>query len=224
MKKIDVSEEGMKIPKRQYEVYTKYNRTNLLKLNLSYCNNTQIDISRPTKFTESLDKLNISSDYYNDICYTATSDSGTDITLSDRKDEFINNNKTICQEKCIFAEYNDTTQKAKCVCDVVEVSSSFSNLKIDKSELYKSIIDIRNMVNIKILLCYKKLLCKKGILKNYGSYFLMGIIFFHLLIILIFYASNSLKKIKDVIKEISFGKKNLQLFQINNINKVLFLL
>ena len=119
-----------------------------------------------------------------------------DITLSDRKDEFINNNKTICQEKCIFAEYNDTTQKAKCVCDVVEVSSSFSNLKIDKSELYKSIIDIRNMVNIKILLCYKKLLCKKGILKNYGSYFLMGIIFFHLLIILIFYASNSLKKIK----------------------------
>ena len=154
------------------------------------------------------------------IYYTATSDSGTDITLNDRKEEFINNNKTICQEKCIFAEYNDTTQKAKCVCDVVEASSSFSNLKIDKSELYKSIIDIRNMVNIKILLCYKKLLCKKGILKNYGSYFLMGIIFFHLLIILIFYASNSLKKIKDVIKEISFGKKNLQLLQINNMNKV----
>ena len=213
MKKIDVIEEGMKIPKIQYEVYTKYNRTNLLKLNLSYCNNTQIDISRPTKFTESLDKLNISSDYYNDICYTATSDSGTDITLSDRKDEFINNNKTICQEKCIFAEYNDITQKAKCVCDVVEASSSFSNLKIDKSELYKSIIDIRNMVNIKILLCYKKLLCKKGILKNYGSYFLMGIIFFHLLIILIFYASNSLKKIKDVIKEISFGKKIYNYFK-----------
>ena len=114
------------------------------------------------------------------ICYTATSDPGTDITLNDRKEEFINNNKTICQEKCIFAEYNDITQKAKCVCDVVEASSSFSNLKIDKSELYKSIIDIRNMVNIKILLCYKKLLCKKGILKNYGSYFLMGIIFFHL--------------------------------------------
>ena len=48
----------------------------------------------------------------------------------------------------------------------------------------------------------------------------MGIIFFHLLIMLIFYASNSLKKIKDVIKEISFGKKNLQLLQINNMNKV----
>ena len=213
MKKIDVIEEGMKIPKIQYEVYTKYNRTNLLKLNLSYCSNTQIDISIPTKLTESLDKLNLSSEYYNDICYTATSDSGTDITLSDRKDEFINNNKTVCQEKCIFAEYDDTTQKAKCVCDVVEASSTFSNSKIDKSELYKNFIDIKNMVNVKILLCYKKLFCKEGILKNYGSYSLMGIIFLHLLIILIFYASNSLKKIKDVIKEISFGKKIYNYFK-----------
>ena len=127
IKKVDVIQEGFKIPKVEYEVYTKYNRTNLFKLSLSYCDNVKIDISIPIKVEEDIDKYNSSSKYYNDICYTATSDSGTDITLKDRKEEFINNNKTVCQENCIFTEYNYTTGKAKCSCDItVESFSSFS--------------------------------------------------------------------------------------------------
>ena len=58
IKKIDVVQEGMKIPKIEYEVYTKYNRSNLLKLNLSYCENTTIDISIPVKLTGNIDKFN----------------------------------------------------------------------------------------------------------------------------------------------------------------------
>ena len=113
----------MKIPKIIFNVYHKINDTYIMKLDLNYCSNIKIDISIPIIITESLDKLNSSSDYYNDICYTATSDNGTDITLNDRKNEFIENNKTVCQEKCVFASYNYTTKKAKCSCDV-EVSSS----------------------------------------------------------------------------------------------------
>ena len=79
MKKIDVKQEGMKIPKVEYDVYSKLNGISLVKLNLSYCENTKVDISVPTLLTDSLDKLNSSSEYYNDLCYTATSDSGTDI-------------------------------------------------------------------------------------------------------------------------------------------------
>ena len=173
IKKIDIIQEGFKIPKIEYKVYTKYNRSNLLKLNLSYCDNIKIDILIPTKLTDSIDKLNSSSDYYNDICYTATSDTGTDITLKDRKEEFINNDKMVCQEKCIFAEYNYKTQKAKCLCDVVEPSSSFSNMKIDKSKIYKNFIDIKNLANINLLVCYNRLFSKKGILNNYGCFSLI---------------------------------------------------
>ena len=38
---------------------------------------------------ENIDKLNMNSKYFHDICYISTSDSGTDITLKDRGDEYI---------------------------------------------------------------------------------------------------------------------------------------
>ena len=63
MKKIDFIEDGMKISKINYEVYTKFNRSNLLKLNLSYCKETKIDILIPYQLTENVDILNSSSKY-----------------------------------------------------------------------------------------------------------------------------------------------------------------
>ena len=39
-------------------------------------------------------------------------------------------------------------------------------MKIDKSELLKNFIDIKNIANINILACYKVLFTKKGILNN----------------------------------------------------------
>ena len=141
MKKIDVKEEGMKIPKIEYDVYYKLNGRNLVKLNLSYCYNVKIDISIPLKINEDLDKYNSNSRYYNDICYTTTSEDGTDILLTDRQKEFIDNNKTICQENCILSEYNYYINKAKCSCDVAESSTKFNDIKIDKSKLYKNFIN-----------------------------------------------------------------------------------
>jgi len=219
IKKVDIIQEGMQIPKVEYEVYSKYNRSNLLKLNLSHCYNSKIDILIPIRLTGSLDKYNSSSKYYNDICYTSTSDSGTDITLEDRKKEFIDNNKTVCQDKCIFSEYNYKSQKAKCLCDAAEFPSSFSKMKIDKSEIIKNFIDIKNIANINILACYKVLFTKKGILNNYGSCSLMFVIFVHFTIFIIFYAKNLIKKIRDKIKYIAFGIQNFYLLQTNNTHK-----
>ena len=84
---MDVIQEGMKIPKIEYDVYCKLNDTNLVKLNISVCENSQISFSIQIELSENLDYLNSSSGYFNDICYTATSDSGTDISLNDRKNE-----------------------------------------------------------------------------------------------------------------------------------------
>lgn len=63
---------------------------NLTKLNLSVCQNTKISLIIPFETTENIDKLNSRNEYYNDICYTTKSESGTDITFKDRKEEYIN--------------------------------------------------------------------------------------------------------------------------------------
>ena len=135
MRKIDIKMPGMKIPKIIFDVYCKLNDTNLIKLNISICDNSRVEISIPIKITENLDKLNSSSGYFNDICYITTSESGTDISLEDRKKDFIEGNKTICQEDCYFSEYNCENQNAKCLCKVQEFESFSAGTKIDKDNL-----------------------------------------------------------------------------------------
>jgi hypothetical protein len=167
MKKIDINIQGMKTPKVLFDVYCKLNDINLIKLNLSICQNNKVEISIPIKITENLDKLNSSSGYYNDICYVTTSESGTDISLEDRKKDFIEGNKTICQEDCFFSDYDTENQNAKCLCEVQEYKSFHSSTKIDKDKLYKNFININNIANIKIMKCYKVLFNKK---RNYKKY------------------------------------------------------
>ena len=111
IKKIDVEQFGFQIPKVEYDIYSKLNDSNLIKLDKLVCSNVKINIDVPIKLTESLDILNSSSGYYNDICYSATSDSGTDISLKDRKDNYINGNKAVCQDDCDFSEYFYDIQK-----------------------------------------------------------------------------------------------------------------
>ena len=135
MKKIDISQEGMKIPKVEYDIYSKLFGMNLIKLNLSLCKNSKISIFIPIVLTQHLDKLNSSSGYYKDICYTTTSEDGTDISLKDRQKEFIDNNKMVCQEDCDFSEYNYITSTAKCSCKVKETSSTFADMNINKAKL-----------------------------------------------------------------------------------------
>ena len=217
IKKIDVEQEGMMIPKIEYDVYYKLNGINLEKLNLSYCKNSKIDISIPLKLNiKDLDKYNASSGYYNDICYTTTSDSGTDIPLKDRITEFIDNNKTLCQENCFLSEYDFNNNIAKCSCDIKESSSLFENIKIDKNKLYENFMDIENILNINILVCYKTLFTKNGLLKNYGSYSLIIIIITHFIFIIIFYVKKLYNEIKEEINKISLCINNLQLLNKGN--------
>ena len=72
MKKIDVIQKGMKIPKIEYDIYCKLDGANLIKLNKTYCSNVKAELSVHVILTEDIDKLDRNSDYYNDICYTST--------------------------------------------------------------------------------------------------------------------------------------------------------
>ena len=212
MKKIEVFEKGMKTPKIVYDVYSKLNGINLMKLNLSHCSDVKINILIPIDLNnENLDKYNSSSDYYNSMCYKATSDTGTDINLIDRKNEFIEKNMSICQESCFFSEYDYDNKRAKCSCNIKETYSSLKEIKFDKSKLFNNFIDVKNIGNIAILPCYKVLFCKEGIIKNYGSYFIIFIFLLHIILIILFFAKRHFEKIKFKINDINYAIKNWKL-------------
>ena len=200
--KIDIEQTGYKIPKVEYDLYSKLNNSNLIKLNKLICSNINIDMYVPYKITESIDILNSSSGYYNDICYTTISDSGTDISLKDRMEEYINNNKTVCQDDCDFSEYIDEIQEVKCTCKVKESFSLFDDMIIDRKKLLKNFAKVQNIANMKIMICYKKLFTKEGIIHNIGCFIMIPISLFHIISIFIFYIKQK-NKLKRKIENIA---------------------
>ena len=226
IEKIDIFNEENETPKVKYDVYCKLFGTNLIKLNLTVCTNTKILISIPiniSEFPDNLDNLDIynsNSGYYNDICYTTTSEDGTDITLGDRQSNYIDKGKQICQEDCIFTKYDYTTSQAICSCDVKESSSSVKDLMtIDKMKIaLKNFKNIKNFININFLVCYKKLFNIKGLIYNIGFYILSAIVLFHIISIFIFYI-NQFSGIKMKINDIIFAIKENKELHDNKIIK-----
>ena len=206
MKILDIPQENMKTSKVEYNLYFKLFGVNLIKLNLTACEKSKILIYIPFKITENIDKYNISSGYYNDICYTTTSEDGEDITIKDRRKKYMDGDKIVCQEDCEFSKYDSEYFKAIYSCHVKRTSPSIINMKIDKLKLFKNFKNIKNFANFNFLVCYKKLLNKKGIINNIGSYLLIIILFFHIIDIIIFYInqfSSLTAKIKDIMKGIN---------------------
>ena len=147
-------ERGMKIPKVEYEIYYPlYNNSkmNLTKLDLTLCQGTKIGIS--ISINDILDKHNPHSDYYNNICSKTPSGINYDITLKDRRKEFVNNNMSLCEENCELIDYNYTTKKVMCSCDVKYNITDNYNIKFNKNEFFKNFIDVKNFANLKLMKC-----------------------------------------------------------------------
>ena len=211
--------EGYSIPSVEYEIYNPLTKE---KLNLKYCENEQINISIPVSIDENeIFKYNLNSEFYNDICSTYTTDFKTDISLKDRKKEFINKNMTLCESDCNYASYNNTLKKVKCECDVKYRIKDLNEIKFDKDKL-KANLNLKNLINTQVLKCYKKLFTKKGLLHNKGSYILLSIIFIYI-ISLIYLILKDYSLLKNDIKNIfnfSFDIINSQSQENNSdINK-----
>ena len=182
--KVDVQNEGFLIPSVEYEVY---NMKTKEKLNLTVCYNTTIDLILPVSHVEKdLFKHNTSCDYYNDICFTYTSDKNTDITLKDRKSEFIEKNLTLCHSFCEYKGYAEEIQMSKCECRPKNNISKISEISINSNDFLKKFVDIKNIMNLKVMKCYKLLFTKQGLIKNIGSYIILSIFLIAIISIFIF--------------------------------------
>ena len=172
--RIDMERIGMKVPSLEYELLYPINgNKNLVKLDLSICHDIKINRIININITGNIDKYIKNSPYYNDICYITETDDGIDISLSDRKENYINNNMGICEEGCEFISYNYETKKAICSCGIKTKIPLINDIKIDKNTLLDSFTDINNIANIQMLKCYKVVFHKNNILKNIGFFFML---------------------------------------------------
>jgi hypothetical protein len=178
--------EGLLIPIIGYEVFHPKNKS---KLNLDYCKDILINYNIPVSINEDeLSKYDPNSDYYNDECTLSKSEDGTDITLNDRQKEYNDNNMSLCENKCNFTEYNISSKKSICMCEIkskIYTISEILNSKETVSKDFNTENTTTSSTSLNPMKCYNALFSKYGLLKNLGNYIL-------LLIILIFVSSGIL--------------------------------
>ena len=207
--KIDIKSSDLSSTYVTYEVYD----SNLNKLNLDVCSDTQITIQVPVHLSDDLDSLakslsdsgynlfNENDSFYNDICSTYTNEYGTDMLLSDRKKDIYSTtqNTSLCQTDCELESYNSTTKKAKCNCEV-KTTTTINSLNIDnlfnKKEIAKSFYDTLANSNFLVMQCYKLLFDFSVFFKNYGEIIMTALMLIFLSMMIIYFILGN-KKIHE---------------------------
>ena len=187
------------------EVYEPINNT---KLNLSLCNNARFRADIPVDIDEeNLYKYDKNSSYYNDICFTYTSENGTDVILNDRRNEFIKNNMSLCERNCDYKGYDKDSKNAKCDCEIVAENTNSDTVSVNESDddenFFNNFINITSISNIEVLHCYKNIFTKDGLIKNFGNYIILSITLIYIISLLYFIFKgyrNFLEKINIIIK------------------------
>ena len=214
--KIDYKMPGLLIPVIGYEVYHPLNKT---QLNLSYCSDTTVKLNIPVTIDEdNVYKYDPTSDYYNDECYAYTTENGTDIILNDRKNEYNENNLSLCENNCIFNGYYFDTKKALCECETKIKINLISDLVAEENILSNNFNETKeSATKMGTLKCVSLLFSKNGLIKNIGSYILIFTIGLFAISTFIFYKCGYqliVNNIQDIL-----SKKNIKNL-VKNKNKM----
>ena len=180
--KVDHEVPGFKIPIIEYVLLTQDGRINI---DLNICKDIPVNYLIPVNI--STDKLYLydpNNEFYNDLCNQHTSESGTDMTLFDRKNDYNIQNMSLCESGCEYEGYNSTTKKTKCSCPIKTQRNFFD---IDQDKLLNKFKNYKDMINIMIIKCYKLVFSSNGIKTNIGSYIVISIAVINSILIIVFY-------------------------------------
>ena len=202
--KIDYYQPGSLIPIIGYEIFHPETKK---KLDLKYCEEEFIKYNIPVDINEdNLFMYDPNDEYYTDQCYPSTTDSGTDILINDRQNEYNSNNMSICENSCTLTKYETDSKKAICECGVKSKQLVISEL-INQTDLlsynFTTKSQSSNMITMK---CYYTLFTKSGLIKNIGSYILLFTILLILISGILFYKCGY-HLLEDEIKEIMNTKE-----------------
>ena len=226
-----------------YEIYEPYT---FKKLNLSICNDENINIYIPITLSDETrnvyekmkslgyNMFDINDPFYQDLCTPYKTENSTDIPLSARIDYIYNNKDSKCQANCYFSSYLPNSLYINCTCNVEQKEEKEKIKKFSGNTLYEIFYDVLKYANFEILKCYN-LIFDIHIFKNNIGNFIIIFIFSVYLICLILFIIKGIEplryKIKNLIsklnaeinnmmtKNISFHGKNR--YKKNNLNKIL---
>ena len=213
--KMDIKSEDLSATYVLYELYSPYDLKNL---DLLACKGDKISIYSPVILNgnieilyDSLNKsgynlFNESDSFYNDNCAKYTTDNGTDMLLSDRKNYFFSQvqNQYMCQKGCDLQTYNSAIKKANCSCEINSntedltenhISKMFS-IRVIEENFYKT---LKNS-NFRVLKCYK-LLFNSDTSKNIGEIIMSILVIIFIGIMIVFFFTKA-KKIDSFITSI----------------------
>ena len=198
----------------QYEVYEP---NEFRQMNLDICEDLIINIYCPISLDnetllifsslneEGYNLFDPNDAFYNDFCTPYTTLNGTDIILNDRKNDIYNQygNISLCQEKCKFEYYNETSQKIKCSCNsqTEDTKIILFSIEFTKEEIMSSFYEALSNSNFKVLKCYKLAFDFSSFFKNIGR-ILMSIIIIILIVLVILYCILGKKKLKKYFDDI----------------------
>ena len=223
--KLDIQEEGMPTPIIEYEIYYyPENEDNLTLLDLSACENIRINIILPITINKNeIEKYNISSDYYNDICKSYTTEEGTDLSLKDRQKEYLEKNLIICQEGCYFSEYYFNLEKAVCSCLTKIKLENISDIRLNNPIKNTNFRKIKYKANFDLMKCAFSIFKRKEYRNNSANYIMM-IIFLksiETLILLIIRGYTKINKYINEIYDIKQGKEKKVMTKENLQNRII---
>ena len=204
----------------KYEVFDPYNKN---KLNLSFCEGTNINLYTKITLSEKTkrmyerlkalgyDMFNINDKFYQDICTPYKTENSTDILLTDRIDYIYNNDDSQCQTNCQFSEYLLDTQYISCECSLDGKSLKNKKDKFNAKKIYESFYEVLKYSNYQVFKCYKLVFVKKIYSENIGGI----IIFSYFSINIGCFICYLIKKDKSLKNEIINSRNNSN----NNIKK-----
>ena len=171
------------IPKVGYQIID----PNTLKLlNLSNCQTNEAKLYYPVVIDVSnLFLFDPNSDFYNDNCFVYTTENGTDIILKDRQKEFIYKNLSLCDNNCIFMDYDSVNKQSICACEIQNKAETISDLINNPNQIPKEFItndESKKSANMMPIKC----LSLSGLKNNIASYLLLFICLYFLLSLLYF--------------------------------------
>jgi len=215
--KIDYFSPDTLIPIIGYEIYHPVNKS---KLDLKYCKDILIKLNIPVDIDDNnLFKYDPYNDYYTDNCFPYTTDNGTDIILNDRKQEFTDNNLSLCENNCTFGGYNSSNNQSICSCSIKNKMDLISEImdnpnKLSNIFLNESNPDSGSSSSIVTIKCTKTLFSKDGLKNNILSYIIIIFIMQTLLSIILFIKcgypllENDIKDILDEKEKIEKQNSN----------------
>ena len=175
--------------------------SNLTQIDISYCNNTKIKITSSvnTSLINNFDKaksiydsngydiFNINDAFYTDDCSSYTSENGTDLTLKDRRNIYFEE-INFCDDGCIYESYNFELNVVNCICE--NITNSINHTSFSLNTFFKKFINVFKESNIKLVKCYNSVFDIDKLRKNVGSYVMIGLFGFELIILFLYCESG----------------------------------